>query len=93
MAADAVTEGLAKGDTRPRSSASGRPSSSGAWTACAGWSANTTTASASAGSSSSYPHFKGHLTDLLIGDLFKDEVDAVVEPMNKVRAELNAAKK
>ena len=22
-----------------------------------------------------YPHFKGHLTDLLIGDLFKDEVD------------------
>ena len=40
-----------------------------------------------------YPHFKGHLTDLLIGDLFRDEVDEVVEPMNKIRAELNAAKK
>ncbi len=40
-----------------------------------------------------YPHFKGHLTDLLIGDLFRDEVDEVVEPMNKVRAELNAAKR
>ncbi len=40
-----------------------------------------------------YPHFKGHLTDLLIGDLFRDEVDEVVEPMNKIRAELNAARK
>ena len=39
------------------------------------------------------PHFKGIVTDLLIGDLFNDEVDEVVEPMNKVRAELNAAKK
>ncbi len=40
-----------------------------------------------------YPHFKGHLTDLLIGDLFRDEVDEVVEPVNKIRAELNAARK
>ena len=40
-----------------------------------------------------YPHFKGHLTDLLIGDLFRDEVDEVVEPMNKIRAELNASRK
>jgi flavin-dependent dehydrogenase len=38
-----------------------------------------------------YPHFKGHLTDLLIGDLFRDEVDEVVEPMNASRAEMNAA--
>jgi len=35
-----------------------------------------------------YPHFKGHLTDLLIGDLFKDSVDEVVEPMNQIRAEM-----
>ncbi len=35
-----------------------------------------------------YPHFKGHLTDLLIGDLFKDSVDEVVEPMNGMRAEM-----
>ena len=27
-----------------------------------------------------YPHLKGHLTDLLIGDLFKDSVDEVIEP-------------
>jgi flavin-dependent dehydrogenase len=37
-----------------------------------------------------HPHFKGHLTDLLIGDLFRDEVDEVVEPMNAMRAEMNA---
>ena len=38
-----------------------------------------------------YPHFKGLLTDLLIGDLFKDEVDQVVEPMNVIRAEMKAS--
>jgi flavin-dependent dehydrogenase len=35
-----------------------------------------------------HPHLKGHLTDLLIGDLFKDEVDEVVQPMNEFRAEM-----
>lgn len=34
-----------------------------------------------------YPDLKGHLTDLLIGDLFEDKVDAVIEPMNAVRRE------
>jgi flavin-dependent dehydrogenase len=38
-----------------------------------------------------YPHLKGHLTDLLIGDLFKDSVDEVWGPMEVVRAELEAA--
>lgn len=33
-----------------------------------------------------HPHLKGHLTDLLIGDLFKDSVDAVWEPMEAMRA-------
>ena len=33
-----------------------------------------------------HPHLKGHLTDLLIGDLFKDEVDEVIGPMNAMRA-------
>lgn len=32
-----------------------------------------------------YPHLKGYVTDLLIGDLFRDEVDAVIEPMNAMR--------
>ncbi|QDU26927.1 hypothetical protein ETAA8_20110 [Anatilimnocola aggregata] len=34
-----------------------------------------------------HPHLKGHLTDLLIGDLFEDKVDDVIEPMNEMRAE------
>lgn len=34
-----------------------------------------------------YPHLKGHLTDLLIGDLFKESVDEVIEPMNVIRSE------
>ncbi len=33
----------------------------------------------------SYPDLKGHLTDLLIGDLFKDEVDEVIEPMDSIK--------
>ena len=39
-----------------------------------------------------HPLFKGHLTDLLIGDLFKDSVDEVIEPMNVMRAAAEAAK-
>lgn len=36
-----------------------------------------------------HPSLKGHLTDLLIGDLFKDEVDDVIQPMNDFRAEMH----
>ncbi|HEV2950006.1 MAG TPA: NAD(P)/FAD-dependent oxidoreductase [Gemmataceae bacterium] len=38
-----------------------------------------------------HPHFKGHLTDLLIGDLFKDDVDEVFPPMDAMRTEMNGA--
>jgi len=38
-----------------------------------------------------YPHYKGHLTDMLIGDLFKDEIDEVIEPMNDIRREMEQA--
>jgi flavin-dependent dehydrogenase len=38
-----------------------------------------------------HPHLKGHLTDLLIGDLFDDKVDDVVAPMDEMRAEMRAA--
>lgn len=33
------------------------------------------------------PHLKGHITDLLIGDLFDPKVDDVVAPMDEMRAE------
>ena len=86
LAADAIAEGLAKGDTSAAQLGKWEPTSSAAWTACAGWCANTTTASASAGSSK-HPHLKGFVTDLLIGDLFKDNVDAVWGPLDAMRAE------
>lgn len=35
-----------------------------------------------------HPNLKGTLTDLLIGDLFRDEVDCVVAPMDAMRAEV-----
>jgi flavin-dependent dehydrogenase len=38
------------------------------------------------------PHLKGHLTDLLIGDLFTDKVDDVIAPMDELRAEMEAAR-
>ena len=31
-----------------------------------------------------YPHLKGKVTDLLIGDLFTDKVDVVWEPMESL---------
>jgi flavin-dependent dehydrogenase len=34
-----------------------------------------------------YPHLKGYVTDVLIGDLFKDDVDALWEPIDTMRAE------
>jgi flavin-dependent dehydrogenase len=33
-----------------------------------------------------YPQYKGHLTDLLIGDLFKDSVDEVIGPIDSMKA-------
>ena len=72
LAADAIAEGLAKNDTSAAQLGKWGPNSSRAWTACGGWWSNTTRASASAASSKSNPDQKGHLTDLLIGDLFKD---------------------
>ena len=35
-----------------------------------------------------YPYLKGPLTDLLIGDLFKDELDDVFEKIDEFRADL-----
>jgi hypothetical protein len=33
---------------------------------------------------SAYPHLQGTVTDLLIGDLFNDEVDTVWQPMESM---------
>jgi flavin-dependent dehydrogenase len=39
-----------------------------------------------------YPHMKRHITDLLIGDVFKDSLDEVWEPMADVQHEMAAEK-
>jgi flavin-dependent dehydrogenase len=36
------------------------------------------------------PQYKGHITDLLIGDLFEDDIDEVMGPLDTARAEINA---
>lgn len=38
-----------------------------------------------------HPHLKGHLTDLLIGNLFNDKVDEVIGPMDEMKAAAAAA--
>ena len=37
-----------------------------------------------------HPDLKGHITDMLIGDLFNERVDAIVAPMDAMRAEVAA---
>lgn len=37
-----------------------------------------------------HPHLKGTITDMLIGDFFRDEVDVIVAPMDELRAERQA---
>jgi len=32
-----------------------------------------------------YPHLRGHITDMLIGDLFDEKVDAIVGPLDEMR--------
>ncbi|MCC9606088.1 tryptophan 7-halogenase [Blastopirellula sp. JC732] len=39
-----------------------------------------------------FPHFVGRVTDLLIGDLFKDDLDEVIAAMDLVKAEDEEAK-
>jgi len=85
LAADAVAEGLAKGDTSA--------AQLGKWTAdfCRGMDRMRRLVCEYYDGFSfgrfvrRYPQYKGHLTDLLIGDLFKDSVDEVLAPMDSMR--------
>ena len=38
-----------------------------------------------------FPHLRGHVTDLLIGDLFNERLDEIIEPLEILRAEQEAA--
>jgi len=37
-----------------------------------------------------HPYLKGTITDMLIGDIFREEVDVIVAPMDELRAERHA---
>ncbi len=37
-----------------------------------------------------HPHLKGTITDMLIGDIFREEVDTIVGPMDELRSERHA---
>lgn len=37
-----------------------------------------------------HPHLKGTITDMLIGDIFREDVDKIVPPMDELRAERHA---
>ncbi|MBX7073804.1 MAG: tryptophan 7-halogenase [Pirellulales bacterium] len=37
-----------------------------------------------------HPGLKGHLTDMLIGDLFKESVDEILEPLDAMRSEMQS---
>jgi flavin-dependent dehydrogenase len=87
MAADAVSEGLSKGDTSGAQLGKWEPEFVRGMDrmrrlVCAyydGFSFGRFVRK--------HPHLKGLLTDLLIGDLFKDSVDEVWAPMEAMRAE------
>jgi len=91
MAADAIAEGLAKGDTSA--------AQLGKWEAdfTAGMDRmRRLVCEFYEGFSFGrfvrrYPHLKGHVTDILIGDLFKESVDEVWAPMEALKAEARAA--
>ena len=38
-----------------------------------------------------FPPLRGHVTDLLIGDLFNERLDEIIEPLETPRAEQEAA--
>jgi len=87
MAADAVTEGLANGDTSA--------SQLGKWEAQYGAGMDRMRRLVCEfydGFSfgrfvKKHPHLKGYVTDVLIGDLFKDDVDVLWPLMDEMRAE------
>jgi len=92
MAADAVAEGLSKSDTSAEQLGSWAPAFTRGMDRMRRLVCEFYDGFSFGRFVRRYPHLKGHLTDLLIGNLFIDEVDDVIEPMNVIRAELEAAK-
>lgn len=91
MAADAVCEGLAKGDTSAAQLGKWGPAFNEGMDRMRRLVCEFYDGFSFGRFVKKHPHLKGHLTDLLIGDLFTDVVDDVLAPMDEFRREREAA--
>jgi flavin-dependent dehydrogenase len=87
MAADAISEGLAKGDTGAAQLGKWEPEFVRGMDRMRRLVCEFYDGFSFGRFVRRYPHLKGHVTDVLIGDLFKDSVDEIWEPMDRLRAE------
>jgi flavin-dependent dehydrogenase len=85
LAADAVSEGLAKGDTSAAQLGSWAPGFARGMDRMRRLVCEFYNGFSFGRFVKAYPQYKGHLTDLLIGDLFKDSVDEVIAPMDSMK--------
>jgi flavin-dependent dehydrogenase len=85
LAADAVSEGLAKGDTSAAQLGSWAPGFARGMDRMRRLVSEFYNGFSFGRFVKAYPQYKGHLTDLLIGDLFKDSVDEVIAPMESMK--------
>jgi flavin-dependent dehydrogenase len=92
MAADAICEGLAKGDTSAAQLGKWGPAFNEGMDRMRRLVCEFYDGFNFGGFVKKHPHLKGHITDLLIGDLFNDKVDDVVAPMDEFRQQRLAAR-
>ncbi|MGD9721356.1 MAG: NAD(P)/FAD-dependent oxidoreductase [Pirellulales bacterium] len=85
LAADAVAEALAKGDTSAESLGKWAPDFAKGMDRMRRLVCEYYNGFSFGRFVKAHPHLKGHLTDLLIGDLFEDKVDDVVVPMESMK--------
>ena len=85
LAADAVAEGLAKGDTSEAQLSKWAPEFTKGMDRMRRLVCEFYNGFSFGRFVKSYPDLKGFITDLLIGDLFEDKVDAVIEPMDSMK--------
>lgn len=91
LAADAVAEGLAKGDTSAAQLGKWEPDYVRGMNRMRRLVCEYYDGFSFGRFVKRHPHLKGHLTDLLIGDLFDDKVDDIVAPMDAMLAEMDLA--
>lgn len=85
MAADAIVEGLAAGDTSAAQLGRWGPTFTGGVDRMRRLVCEYYDGFSFGNFVRTYPHLRGTVTDLLIGDLFTDKVDTVWQPMDSLR--------